>query len=498
MAQSIYPINRALEAAIVASADDDTPRLAYADWLDENGDHDRAEFIRVQCRLADLSPAEPDWIDLTERQEELVARLEHRFPPADLDRANRFYFGTDIIGAHEEPYRRGFPYFIACQQRGAEWTREETARTVSFFSRLVQTTTIRGFHPYEIPSESLSTLLSSPAAATLRSLAVQPSAITGSDEEERVSFYRVLATSPVLRNVQHLFLYGGIPADGVELLARAKNLAGVRRLAIQGLPASRTVLEKFARATWFRGLRHLRIALGEPSVAKALLRGIGSLPKLHTLDLPDLWKGAVKDLASGQFRALARLLYVGPLDTACAKALAQGKFPRLAAFVATNCGIRNEAFKALMRSDWFESLRVMDLSTNQIGDRSITALRTHPVAKSLRVLKLGENEFGESSFGLVSDPSSFPALSTLDLGSYTKRKGTSNKLSNCVASLQNPRLRHLNLKGWPLGDSGMKALAANPALAGLTRLDISSCQIGDAGARRSWPLRTCRTSSNFR
>lgn len=31
--------------------DDDIPRLVYADWLEETGDTDRAEFIRVQCEL---------------------------------------------------------------------------------------------------------------------------------------------------------------------------------------------------------------------------------------------------------------------------------------------------------------------------------------------------------------------------------------------------------------------------------------------------------------
>jgi uncharacterized protein (TIGR02996 family) len=43
---------RALWAAIRANPDDDTPRLVYADWLQENGEEDRAEFIRVQCALA--------------------------------------------------------------------------------------------------------------------------------------------------------------------------------------------------------------------------------------------------------------------------------------------------------------------------------------------------------------------------------------------------------------------------------------------------------------
>ena len=41
-------------AAILDSPDDDTPRLVYADWLEENGQEARAEFIRVQCELARL------------------------------------------------------------------------------------------------------------------------------------------------------------------------------------------------------------------------------------------------------------------------------------------------------------------------------------------------------------------------------------------------------------------------------------------------------------
>jgi len=32
--------------------EDDTPRLVLADYLEDNGDPDRAEFIRLQCRLA--------------------------------------------------------------------------------------------------------------------------------------------------------------------------------------------------------------------------------------------------------------------------------------------------------------------------------------------------------------------------------------------------------------------------------------------------------------
>jgi uncharacterized protein (TIGR02996 family) len=40
----------ALMRAICDNADDDTPRLVFADWLDENGEPDRAELIRLQVR----------------------------------------------------------------------------------------------------------------------------------------------------------------------------------------------------------------------------------------------------------------------------------------------------------------------------------------------------------------------------------------------------------------------------------------------------------------
>lgn len=42
--------------AICSKPLDDTPRLVYADWLDDHGEPERAEFIRVQVELAKLGP----------------------------------------------------------------------------------------------------------------------------------------------------------------------------------------------------------------------------------------------------------------------------------------------------------------------------------------------------------------------------------------------------------------------------------------------------------
>ena len=44
----------ALLAAIWADPHDDTPRLVYADWLDEHDQPARAEFIRAQGRVGEV------------------------------------------------------------------------------------------------------------------------------------------------------------------------------------------------------------------------------------------------------------------------------------------------------------------------------------------------------------------------------------------------------------------------------------------------------------
>lgn len=46
----------ALKRAVIANPDDDTPRLIYADWLDENRQPDRAAFIRAQIEAARAEP----------------------------------------------------------------------------------------------------------------------------------------------------------------------------------------------------------------------------------------------------------------------------------------------------------------------------------------------------------------------------------------------------------------------------------------------------------
>src|SRR5207248_690173 len=58
--------------AIAANPDDDAPRLIFADWLEENGDPERAEFIRTQCALASSNLSEKRRHTLRVRERELL------------------------------------------------------------------------------------------------------------------------------------------------------------------------------------------------------------------------------------------------------------------------------------------------------------------------------------------------------------------------------------------------------------------------------------------
>src|SRR5262245_11210901 len=84
--------------SILASPDDDAPRLVYADWLDENGDPNRAEFIRLQIRLARSPAGDPDFAELKARADDL-GRTHH------VEWLNQLPYWP---GVHWEIFDRGF------------------------------------------------------------------------------------------------------------------------------------------------------------------------------------------------------------------------------------------------------------------------------------------------------------------------------------------------------------------------------------------------------
>ena len=73
------PGHRPFLRAICDQPADDAPRLVFADWLDEHGDPDRAEFIRVQVALAAARGRGEEPAELVERDRDFRQALEIRW-----------------------------------------------------------------------------------------------------------------------------------------------------------------------------------------------------------------------------------------------------------------------------------------------------------------------------------------------------------------------------------------------------------------------------------
>lgn len=123
-------VHDALLAAVIADPDEDTPRLVMADWFDENGQPDRAEFIRVQCEIANLSdPIPPNTIirvltsDEANRRNALRRRERELKDPSDLTWHLRWPSELSRKGWHYpvQVFRRGFVESVTCSAE--DWLR---------------------------------------------------------------------------------------------------------------------------------------------------------------------------------------------------------------------------------------------------------------------------------------------------------------------------------------------------------------------------------------
>src|SRR4051812_13692072 len=95
----------ALLAAIRAQPDEDTPRLVFADYLEENDEAARAAFVRAQVELARTPPWEPFAVRCRWRQPELATGKPF------LDTLPHTPGGA-ILGWADAPFRRGFGWAL--------------------------------------------------------------------------------------------------------------------------------------------------------------------------------------------------------------------------------------------------------------------------------------------------------------------------------------------------------------------------------------------------
>ena len=226
----------ALLRAICDNPDDDTPRLVFADWLQEHGDEARAEFIRVQVELPTCCQGHRR-LYLTRREHDLLNEHEERW----LRPVRPFlYEYTD----YPYSFRRGFVDAMELNER----------TLVEQGDRLFQLTPLtRADLPQVTEWEQLA---GCSYLERLRALDFTSSDI------DTPSGVKTFFGSPYLRTIRELSLdrseeARGLDLGGLDALTRASGLTSLRALSLkrnQLGPEAVTPLESARFAPWLESL----------------------------------------------------------------------------------------------------------------------------------------------------------------------------------------------------------------------------------------------------
>lgn len=390
---------QALLLAIRAAPDDDLPRLAYADWLEENGDPGRAQFIRVQCALARLAPDEDEHDAVYQRSEALAREHAGRWA-GELPSLDGVSWSSFTRGFVEGATATSWEALVreAGRIREAILLRDLWLRLGTNFSAFrhpeclesIERLTVRG--RTGLSPRGVRALAALPQLRSLRALDLSNQRVTAEGAE-------ALAASPQLAGLEELDLgYGsGIGPGGAVALARSPHLRRLRELSVAycGLdgPSAAALLGSPVCA----GLRRLTLD-GNPLTDEALRALAASMAAgLEDLSLEhcDLPPGGLRELLSSPVaRSLRRLslrrnTHQGPeLAEAVAASPGLGHLRTLNMDV---CQLGDAGAAALARSPHLVGLRHVSLDTNAIGDAGATALAGAPWVAQLRRLGLREN-----------------------------------------------------------------------------------------------------------
>lgn len=390
---------------IRAYPDDDTPRLIFADWLEEQGGADpalgaaRARLIRVQIALAHLTGEEAG-----RDSEAAVTRLaaEER----ELLAAYRTTWAAGFRGlASGLEFRRGF----------VEEVKVAARQFIRHAHEVFAAGPVRHVHLLDVGG-SLPAVLQSPYLSRLRALTVfaqhagEPLARSVSRCPHLSGLRSLhlgrnrladdaaepLASSPVLGNLEHLDLSeNDLGETAGRALAASPHFGNMRVLELAGNRLGPAGAEALAGSERLTALERLGLAGNEVGAAR-----LHSLSRAH-----DLLRVPVLDLPANGLNAAGlqviltrppgpvepgavrvRRIDLGHNDLGDAGARVIAACPHLAGLRElrlAGCGIGDDGARALAESPHLNQLVALDLGNNPIADPGFRAFLDTPHMRSL-------------------------------------------------------------------------------------------------------------------
>jgi uncharacterized protein (TIGR02996 family) len=467
---------------IVANIDEDTPRLAYADWLQEHGQEDRAEFVRTQIQRARLPAWDAAQVRLRLREEELLKKYGEEWL-AELPAPE---------GAKWEGFRRGvvaevsFASFEAMRKSAhacravapveavtVRWPRQRDAAEgaapiaelrelsltgrpsredeVTWLAASPQLSTLRVMTARGLWVDGMRRLLASPHLSNLRAFRL-PSNNLGN------AGIRLLTQAAGLRSLEELTLSGqmyerygedpSVQAVGMQALAAWPGLASVRKLKLTGSDVGRIGMRALLRSPHAGALKELSLRAGRLD-GQALTEFDSALPGLQ-LEALDLGENVLKDL--------------GAESVALAPCLRQ-----LKALWLDRCEIRLSGAQLFAKKAKFlNTLRTLDVGSNHFGSPGLEVLlKRKPSA--LHTLRMRDNDLHDEGAELLARSPASDTMLEVDLS----ENGLGAKAARALgASKRLRKLLILRLTDNSLPESAAAELRASPLIKRLAVLEL--------------------------
>jgi uncharacterized protein (TIGR02996 family) len=335
---------------------DDTPRLIYADWLADQGEPERGELIRVQCRRARLPVDDPEQGSLAARESELLEQHAAHWLAA-LPALDDVTWGSFQRGLVEAVFVENADVFL----------------------------------------RHAPVLFAAAPIGCVQIGRIDPAGAHG------------LADSAYLRRVRELNVgnHTGLCRECVHYLARSSHIERLESLLLHNNDLGDEGIAELASSDHLWSLRELYISgTGMGDAGAAALGDSGRMPQLVDLDLRDNHiadTGAGRIAQSVGFYRLSTLWLVNnQIGSWGAHALAQTiRLPALRCLYLNYNPIGDDGAEALATSPYRAGLIELDLRHCEISDAGARALAGSPYLEQLRALYLGGNRLRMETLTLL-------------------------------------------------------------------------------------------------
>jgi uncharacterized protein (TIGR02996 family) len=361
--------HEALLAAICENPDEDTPRLVFADWLEERDQPERAAFVRSQVELARTPAWEPFAVLCKWRQTDWLTGnpFQNTLPPVD---------GYHVEW-HPEAFRRGFGWRLNVRSLIA-WEQ--------LSPHVLTRAPVGEMHLWGATLDDWKRFVASPVVGQLRRLH-----FVASPNEP----LRALREAPTARGITDLFFHrasgAGMPEVVEDLIASQMGqvLRGLHfRVGYESLDLLIVMLRTH------RGLERLSFTtMGLTHGHIYLLSENGTLRNLSELHLRNEYS-----LGNEGVSLLARVLPQRLQDLTC-----------------SYVGIKADGIEALAAAEQLGSLRRLNLSQNAISPRAAKVLSASRSLGSLRSLILNKCRLGDKGVRHLTRSKFWRNLVELDL-----------------------------------------------------------------------------------